>query len=104
MLTLDVLEKMFKANKASDQQWIDWIKQSDPENEKAWSYRFFALALIVMLGSLTGAVFIQIEFIGLTFAALAIYFLGLAKLNNHRLYRIIQQLSEAQESPENQSR
>ncbi|CAA6697548.1 Unannotated [Lentimonas sp. CC19] len=87
---------MFKAYKASDQQWIEWIKQSDPEKEKVWAYCFLAISVIVLLGSILGAILIKFELFGLILAALATYFLGIAKLNNYRLYRIIHKLSEPQ--------
>ena len=41
MVRLKNVKKMLKAYKAPDQQWIEWIKQTDPEKEKAWAYRFF---------------------------------------------------------------
>lgn len=85
--------QMMKAYKASDQQWVDWICKSDPEEEKKWAIRFFLLALVVFLFSVIGVSLGKYEFASGILGALPMFLMGVAKLNNFRLYRIIQGLA-----------
>ena len=84
---------MFKAYKASDQQWIEWICKTDLKEEKKLAIGFFLLATAVFLVSIVGLAFGKYEFAPGILGALPIFLMGLAKLNNFRLYGIIQSLS-----------
>jgi hypothetical protein len=95
---------MFKAYKASDQQWIEWIRKADQKEEKIWAFRFFGLAGISVLVSVTGMLFGKIEFIGIAVGALLFFLMGAAKLNNYRLYGIIQSLTCDSEGKSEKSR
>jgi len=95
---------MFKAYKASDQQWIEWIQKADQKEEKIWAIRFFGFAGLALLVSLVGLIFGRIEFIGAAMGALLFFLMGAAKLNNYRLYGIIQSLAAETGRPVKQSR
>ena len=95
---------MFKAYKASDQQWIEWIRKSDQKEEKVWAFRFFGLAGISLFISVAGILFGRIEFIGISVGALLFLLMGAAKLNNSRLYGIIQSLADESDRHDKNSR
>jgi len=85
---------MLKSYKASDQQWIEWIQKTKIEDEKRWAYIFFGLAIISPAVAVIGVFLGRIEFLPGILAGMFFGIMGFAKINNFRLYRIIQSLAD----------
>ena len=84
-----------KAIKADDSQWVAWIKQKDVNLEKKWANIFSCMAILALIaGGVSFFISKQMLSIPFVMGAGSFYLMSIAKYNNFRLYRIIQNLSE----------
>jgi uncharacterized Tic20 family protein len=82
-----------KVIKASDEEWVDRISRQNIAVEKRWAIIFILCAAILLAYGIIGIIFIDTHHLVFAIASLIFYVMGIAKYNNFRLYRIIQNLN-----------